>query len=52
MAISVAARQRLTTGLWGARKAGSFAGRAPVVGVVETMLNPLIASVARLMNRR
>lgn len=31
MSISASARQRLTTGLWGGRKAGSFEGRAEVV---------------------
>jgi len=31
MPISIAARQRVVTGLWGGRKAGSFAGRAPTV---------------------
>ena len=30
MAISISARQRVTSGLWGGRKAGSFEGRAEV----------------------
>jgi len=36
MPISIAARQRVVTGLWGGRKAGSFAGRAPTVLAVIT----------------
>ena len=36
MPISASARQRVTSGIWGGRKAGSFAGRTEVVAATTT----------------
>lgn len=40
MAISIAARQRLVSGLWGGRLAGSFAGRGEVVVEEPSLATP------------